>query len=89
MDIKLSKKAQEDLAFWKKSGNRQVMSKITGLLADIASHPYTGIGKPEALCWDLAGCWSRRITNRHRLIYRIEEGTGLIEVIAMRYHYGY
>ena len=55
MEIIFSKKAQEDIAYWKKSGNESVMDRITALLNDIAEHPYTGIGKPERLKYTLAG----------------------------------
>ena len=43
------------------------MKKITDLLKDIAEYPYTGIGKPEPLKYELAGYWSRRINSEHRI----------------------
>jgi toxin YoeB len=48
-------------------------------------HPQEGIGKPERLEFQLSGCWSRRITKEHRLVYQIEKDA--IIVISCRYHY--
>ncbi len=53
MEIIYSEKAQRDIEFWKKSGNKSVMKKITALIEDIINHPYEGLGKPEALKYDL------------------------------------
>jgi len=55
-------------------------------LRDIAEHPFTGLGKPEPLRHELSGFWSRRITQAHRLVYRVESET--VVVIGCRYHYG-
>lgn len=60
--------------------------RVNRLLHDIDRTPFTGIGKPEALKHELAGCWSRRITSVHRLVYKIERGQ--IIVVQCRYHYG-
>ena len=59
--------------YWKKSGNKAIMKKITDLLKDIAEYPYTGIGKPEPLKYELAGYWSRRINSEHRIIYSVHD----------------
>ena len=63
------------------------MNRITALLKDIVEHPYTGIGKPEPLKYDLAGKWSRRINSEHRIIYSVNEDIVTVYVFAMRYHY--
>ena len=47
--------AEEDLAYWKATGNKRIMKRITKLLEDILQHPFTGIGKPEPLKGDLHG----------------------------------
>lgn len=54
MEIILSPDANDDLQFWKRSGNVSVQKKIANLIADIAAHPKTGIGKPEELKYDLS-----------------------------------
>lgn len=87
MEIIYSEKALEDIEFWKKSGNKAIMTKITSLLNDMAEHPFEGIGKPEALKGNLSGCWSRRINSEHRIVYSIHENMIEIHVLSMRYHY--
>ena len=47
MEIEFTQQAQDDLKFWKKSGNKSVQNKITQLLEAILGDPFTGIGKPE------------------------------------------
>ena len=87
MEIVLLEQAQKDREYWKESGNKTIMNRITALLKDIVEHPYTGIGKPEPLKYDLAGKWSRRINSEHRLIYSVNEDIVTVYVFAMRYHY--
>ena len=84
MEIKLLDQARIDLEYWKKTGNKVIMNKITALLKDISEHPYTGIGKPEPLKYELAGKWSRRIYSEHRIIYSVHEDTIEIYVFSMR-----
>jgi len=85
MEIIYQKRAEEDLEFWKMSGNKRVQKKITELLDDIALRPFTGIGKPEPLKYQLQGAWSRRITDEHRLVYEVLDGN--IHIFSMRGHY--
>jgi toxin YoeB len=86
MEIVLLPQAQKDRDYWKKSGNKAIMERISALLKDIMEHPYTGIGKPEPLKYDLAGKWSRRINAEHRLIYSVNENIITVYVFSMRYH---
>jgi len=62
-----------------------IASKIDALIADILRSPFSGIGKPEPLKHKLAGHWSRRITQEHRLVYRYQ--VGLLSILSCRYHY--
>jgi len=55
------------------------------LLEEISEHPFTGTGKPEALKHDLAGKWSRRINQEHRLIYEVKDNE--IIVVSLKGHY--
>ena len=87
MEIILLEQAQKDRDYWKKSGNKAIMERISALLKDIMEHPYTGIGKPESLKYDLAGKWSRRINAEHRLIYSVNEDIITVYVFSMRYHH--
>ena len=87
MEIIFLGQAEKEREYWKKSGNKAIMNKITSLLKDIAEHPYTGIGKPEPLKYELAGYWSRRINSEHRIVYSVDEEVVRVYVLSMRYHY--
>ena len=82
--IILSKNAWEDYISWQ-AEDKKILKKINALIKDIQSNPYSGIGKPEPLKYDLAGLWSRRIDHEHRLVYQINENELLI--YSCRYHY--
>jgi toxin YoeB len=82
--IIFSKNAWEDYIFWQ-AEDKKILKKINALIKDIQSNPYSGIGKPEPLKYDLAGLWSRRIDHEHRLVYQINENELLI--YSCRYHY--
>jgi len=85
MEIDLYEKAIEDLKYWKKSGNKAVQKKIQELFADMKLHPFEGVGKPEALKYELSGKWSRRINQEHRIIYEVVDD--LIIVYSLKGHY--
>ena len=89
MEVIYSQKARRDIEFWKKSGNKMIMKKITALLIDINLHPYEGLGKPEALKYNLSGVWFRRITQKHRLIYQItdENKIEILNIMSLKGHY--
>jgi toxin YoeB len=77
--------AFEDLRFWVDTDRRKAL-KIIDLLEAVLKSPFEGIGKPEPLKFELSGCWSRRIDQEHRLVYRVD-GEDLI-ILGCRYHYG-
>ena len=77
--------ALEDFAEWA-IYDKKVFKKILSLLKDIKRSNYKGIGKPEALRFDKRGYWSRRITQEHRLVYKVS-ATGDIIIISCRGHY--
>ncbi|WP_184546187.1 Txe/YoeB family addiction module toxin [Mucilaginibacter sp. FT3.2] len=85
MEIELSGDAVKDFAFWKKSGNTAIQKKIQQLFAATIASPLEGIGKPEALKYDLTGKWSRRINEEHRMIY--EAVDEVIKIYSLRGHY--
>jgi toxin YoeB len=76
--------ALEDLRFWVETDRRKAL-KILDLLEATLKSPFEGIGKPEPLKFELAGAWSRRIDQEHRLVYKVEKGE--LVVLACRYHY--
>lgn len=88
MEIILLEQAEKDREYWKRTGNKSIMNKISALLMDICEHPYTGLGKPEALKYELSGYWSRRINSEHRIIYRVDDELITVFVLSMRYYYG-
>jgi toxin YoeB len=85
MEVKFLPKAIEHLEYWKKSGDKGVQKKIQALIQDIQKTPFEGIGKPEALKYELSGSWSRRINNEHRIVYEIVNN--VLEIQSLRYHY--
>lgn len=87
MEIIFLPKADEDLEYWKQTGNVRIMKRLSSLLADIQQHPFTGIGKPEPLKGEQHGLWSRRITEEHRLVYSVSNGMVYVYVLSLRYHY--
>ena len=65
--------------------NKQVFTKLKKLIKESARTPFEGTGKPEPLKRDYAGYWSRRLTDEHRLVYRVEDS--FIKIIACKFHY--
>ena len=89
MPIVFTTKVRKDLDFWIKSGNKNILNKITDLIEDIQLHPFEGIGKPEQLKYQLSGKWSRRINQEHRIIYKVtEENTiEILDILSLKGHY--
>ena len=75
---------RQDLRYWLET-DRKVALRAFELIAGILRDPFTGIGKPEPLKYILAGCWSRRLTQEHRLVCRVTERR--IDFLQARYHY--
>jgi len=85
--LKFTPDALEDVDKLKKSGNLFILKKLAVLLEELTEHPRTGIGQPEELKYNFAGCWSRRITVKHRLVYKIEEEQVIVEILYASGHY--
>ena len=77
--------AWEDYLWWQRQ-DRKVLTRINTLLTDIQRNGNDDISKPEALKHDFAGYWSRRVTDEHRLVYKVVDEE--IRLAACRYHYG-
>ncbi len=86
MEIVFLPAAKNDLDFWVKAGNKSLIKKITELILSIQKDPYSGIGKPEQLKYNLSGVWSRRINNEHRLVYEIIDNKILIHSAKGHYN---
>ena len=74
----------EDLRFWIET-DRKVALRALDLIEAIIKDPFTGIGKPEPLKHLLAGSWSRRLTQEHRIVYLVSDDR--VSFLQARYHY--
>lgn len=74
----------EDLRFWVRT-DRKIALRILDLVEATIRDPVSGVGKPEPLRFHLQGCWSRRITEEHRLVYLVRDDR--IDFLQARYHY--
>ncbi len=84
MKVVFADAAWEDYLWWQKH-DRKILERINKLIQEIRREPFSGVGKPERLRHALAGFWSRRITDEHRIVYRVE-GEALL-IAQLRYHY--
>lgn len=76
--------AWKDNVYWQ-TEDRRTLKRINMLIEDISRNGHDGIGKPEPLTGDLSGFWSRRINEKDRLVYRIQDDE--VQIISCRYHY--
>jgi len=79
-----SENAWQDYLHWQKA-DRKVVLRINALIREIQRDPVAGIGKPEQLRHALSGYWSRRITDEHRIVYKVEGDA--VMIAQLRYHY--
>ena len=84
MKLEFSEKGWGDYLYWQET-DRKLLVRLNGLIKECTRTPFTGTGKPEPLCGSLSGWWSRRLTQEHRLVYRVADDTMLIA--QCRYHY--
>ncbi len=84
MKIQFSARCWEEYLYWQQT-DKKIVRKINDMIKEISRSPYNGIGKPEPLKHSYSGYWSRRITDEHRLVYKIEDE--ILIVVQVRYHY--
>ncbi len=84
MRLVFADQAWEDYLHWQQE-DPQKIEKINGLIKDIRRDPFKGLGKPEPLKGALSGYWSRRVTDEHRMVYKVSDGDLLMA--QLRYHY--
>lgn len=75
----------EDYLYWQ-SADKATLKRVNRLIENALRDPFAGLGKPEQLRHILAGCWSRRIDEEHRLVYLVDSDD--LVVLQVRYHYG-
>lgn len=84
MKLIFAEVAWDDYLYWQQQ-DRRMVERINKLIKEAQREPFAGIGKPEPLKHALAGYWSRRITDEHRMVYKIDADSMLIA--QLRYHY--
>jgi toxin YoeB len=84
MNLVFSPQAWEDYQHWVQT-DRKLVGRINDLIKDTVRNPYSGIGKPEPLRHALSGFWSRRISDEHRMVYRVAGNN--LELAQLRFHY--
>lgn len=85
MKIDFTEKAWADYLWWQ-TQDRKILKRINKLIADIERSGHGGLGKPEPLIGDYSGLWSRRIDDKNRLVYKVEDN--LLTIFQCRLHYG-
>ena len=84
MNLVFSPQAWDDYQHWVQT-DRKLVKRINELFKDAVRNPYSGIGKPELLRHALSGFWSRRISDEHRMVYRMAGNN--LEIAQLRFHY--
>jgi toxin YoeB len=85
--VKFSQDAKKDISDHKKAGNKIVLAKIDRIIDELEVHPKTGIGKPEKMKHKKRETWSRRIDQKNRMTYEIEENIITVTVVSAMGHY--
>ena len=83
-NIVFEPQAFQDFNNWARE-DKKIYGKIVNLITDILRSPFDGIGKPEPLKYELKGFWSRRITDEHRLVYKVSDDA--VTIVGCRFHY--
>lgn len=84
MKLIFADEAWDDYLHWQKQ-DRRMVDRINKLIRETQREPFEGVGKPEPLKHALSGFWSRRVTDEHRMVYKVEDSSLLIA--QLRYHY--
>lgn len=86
LTLSWSAHAWEDYLYWQ-AADKAMLKRINALVKEAMRTHFEGMGKPEALKFDLAGCWARRINHEHRLVYTFDGATRTLIILQCRYHY--
>jgi toxin YoeB len=84
MELVFQTVAWEQYQYWQDTDKR-ILQRINDLIKDTLRSPFKGIGKPEPLKGNYAGCWSRRINDEHRLVYAARDKR--LHILQCRFHY--
>jgi len=86
--IALSEQARVHLLEWKNSGQLIALRKIERIFIELSNNPFSGIGSPEPLKYNLTQCWSRQIDKKNRIIYQVDDDVVTVFIISVKGHYG-
>ena len=84
MKLIFSENAWEDYLYWQKT-DKKILNRINKLIKETKREPFGGVGKPEPLKHGLGGYWSRRISEEHRIVYKVTDDA--LFIAQLRYHY--
>lgn len=84
LNLKFTPESWETYVYWQ-TQDKKMLKRINDLIKDAQRNPFEGIGKPEALRYNLSGFWSRRIDEANRLVYEVRDEE--LVIISCRYHY--
>lgn len=85
MKLIFSSTAWSEYVYWQ-STDKKILKRVNALIKDVIRSPHEGVGKPEPLKHGLAGYWSRRINDEHRMVYTVKDDSMLL--VQLKYHYG-
>ncbi len=85
--VEIKPAAEKELLLHYMSGNKSAIKKIKKILIELTETPFSGTGNPEELKYEMTGLWSRRITQKDRLIYKVEQNTVTVIVLSAMGHY--
>ena len=85
--LTLSSEAEQELDAHIKAGNKQLLKKIFSMFEELQQHPKMGTGRPKPLKYQQAGLWSRRIDDKHRMLYSIDDDIITVFILALWGHY--
>jgi toxin YoeB len=86
--VEIEPSAKKEIIAQKKSGDKSTIKKLEKILIELTESPFNGTGNPEALKYKLNGYWSRKINQKDRLIYKVEENIVTVFVVSAMGHYG-
>lgn len=84
MKLLFAPAAWDDYLYWQQH-DRRMLERVNKLIREVQREPFSGVGKPEPLKHALAGFWSRRINDEHRMVYRVQDD--VLMIAQLRYHY--
>ena len=85
--IVLSDRAKSDLIAHYKSGDKMIIKRIERIFVEFEVNPFSGIGKPDPLKYGYTGMWSRRLNDKNRIVYLVNEETMIVNVVSAKGHY--